>query len=412
MKKWIWVLLLALAWMLPQEAEAASSGQLIIINKSTNELAFFENGELVRTFPVATGRTLALTPEGRFPIVNKIKNRPYYTDGIPGGDPRNPLGDRWLGLDARGTYGTTYAIHGNNNEQSIGKYVSAGCVRMHNKDIHWLFEKVKLKTDVLIVQSSRSFEELARLNGYQLVPPISVYVDGKKLAVSQDPFMKDNRVLVPMRSIFNALGASVAWNAQTKTVTATKNGRKIELTIDSKRAKIDGRTHMLDVAPTISGQQTFVPTRFVSEALGASVKWDGKKRIVSLLSPAKPAPQPDPATPAKTPIKVTVNGHQVEGDAFILDGVSMVPMRQIFEWLGVPFSYDAASATVRASHQGKSLTVSAGNSAAVINGAKTTLPQSPLIEAGRLYVPARVVTETFSGSIRWDGSTLHITVRQ
>lgn len=405
MKKWLWVLLVALAWMLPQAVEAASSGQLIIINKSTNELAFFEKGELVRTFPVATGRTSELTPEGRFPIVNKIKNRSYYTDGIPGGDPRNPLGDRWLGLDARGTYGTTYAIHGNNNEQSVGKYVSAGCVRMHNRDIHWLFEQVNLKTDVIIVRSSRSFEELAKANGYQLLPPISVYVDGKKLSVNQDPFMKDNRVLVPMRSIFNALGATVAWNAQTKTVTATKDGRKIELTIDSKRAKIDGKMYMLDVAPTISGQQTFVPTRFVSEALGASVKWDGKKRIVSLQSPAKPA------EPAKTPIKVSVNGQVVNGDAFILKGVSMVPMRQIFEWLDVPFSYDAASSTVRATHQGKSLTVSAGNSTATINGVKTKLPQAPLIQAGRLYVPARVVTETFSGSIRMDGNTLHITVR-
>ncbi|MED4267070.1 L,D-transpeptidase [Priestia megaterium] len=57
--------------------------------------------------------------------MNKIKNRPYYTGHIPGGNPRNPLGKRWLGLNANGTYGgDTYGIHDNNNESSSGKYVS------------------------------------------------------------------------------------------------------------------------------------------------------------------------------------------------------------------------------------------------------------------------------------------------
>ncbi len=57
--------------------------------------------------------------------MNKIKSRPYYTGHIPGGDPRTPLGKRWLGLNANGTYGgDTYGIHDNNNESSIGKYVS------------------------------------------------------------------------------------------------------------------------------------------------------------------------------------------------------------------------------------------------------------------------------------------------
>ncbi|MDO6851927.1 L,D-transpeptidase [Priestia megaterium] len=69
-------------------------------------------------------------------MLNKIKNRPYYTGHIPGGDPRNPLGKRWLGLNANGTYGDTYGIHGNNNESSIGKYVSQGCMRMHNSSVN------------------------------------------------------------------------------------------------------------------------------------------------------------------------------------------------------------------------------------------------------------------------------------
>ena len=137
-------LVFALPWLMvvpaPTHAQA-SKNELIIVNKQTNQLAFFANGELVKTFSVATGRTSDLTPEGSFKIVNKIKNRPYYKDHIPGGDPKNPLGDRWLGLEVNGTEGTTYAIHGNNNSRSIGKYVSAGCIRMKNDEIHWLFRR-------------------------------------------------------------------------------------------------------------------------------------------------------------------------------------------------------------------------------------------------------------------------------
>ncbi|MCD4838056.1 L,D-transpeptidase family protein [Neobacillus sedimentimangrovi] len=161
----IFVLLLCMFLSYIPKADAASS-QLIIINKKTNTLAFYDSGKLVRTFSVATGRTRDLTPEGTFRIVNKIVNRPYYTGGIPGGDPRNPLGNRWLGLEARGTYGTTYAIHGNNNESSIGKYVSSGCVRMHNDEVRWLFDRVKLYTPVIITYSSNSFDVIAKEKGY------------------------------------------------------------------------------------------------------------------------------------------------------------------------------------------------------------------------------------------------------
>lgn len=171
---------------LPLQIKAEESiGDLLIINKENNKLAFFQNGEKVRVFDVATGRTMELTPEGKFKIVNKIKNRPYYTDNIPGGSPENPLGDRWLGLNARGTWGTTYAIHGNNNKNSIGKYVSAGCIRMYNDEIHWLFEKVRVGTPVLITTSKANFSHLAAKTGYEVTLPASTVIDKELMIVKE-----------------------------------------------------------------------------------------------------------------------------------------------------------------------------------------------------------------------------------
>ncbi len=172
MKKWFVIFtmfMLFASFVLPVKAEGTS--QLIIINKSTNKLAFFDSGKLVKVFNVATGRDNSFTPEGTFPIVNKIKNRPYYKDNIPEGDKRNPLGDRWLGLNALGTYGTTYAIHGNNNPNSIGTYASAGCVRMHNEEVRYLFEQVKTGTTVIILHSKDSFEAIAAANNYPHTVP-------------------------------------------------------------------------------------------------------------------------------------------------------------------------------------------------------------------------------------------------
>ncbi|MDR7240834.1 Ig-like domain-containing protein [Neobacillus drentensis] len=151
--------------VLPQvqkaEASTITIKQLIIINKKINKLAFYENGKLVKTYRVATGRTSRLTPEGTFYIREKIKNRPYYKHNIPGGDPRNPLGKRWMGLSKQENGGYPYAIHGNANESSIGKYISGGCIRMHNNEVIELFSKVNIGAKVVITTSKKSFNQLA-----------------------------------------------------------------------------------------------------------------------------------------------------------------------------------------------------------------------------------------------------------
>jgi lipoprotein-anchoring transpeptidase ErfK/SrfK len=127
--------------------------QFIMIDKSTNKLLYYEKGKLIKSFPVATGKKPSYTPEGLFTVHEKIKNRPYYKEKIKGGDPKNPLGVRWLGLKVTRNGKTSYAygIHGNNNEKSIGKYVSAGCIRMHNKDVLWLYDQIKTSTPVYII---------------------------------------------------------------------------------------------------------------------------------------------------------------------------------------------------------------------------------------------------------------------
>jgi len=87
----------------PLASAAEKNNDLIIINKQYNKLAYYHNRYLEMIEPVATGKSLDKAPVGFFKVVNKIKNLPYYTGHIPGGDPRNPLEKRWIGIDANRT---------------------------------------------------------------------------------------------------------------------------------------------------------------------------------------------------------------------------------------------------------------------------------------------------------------------
>jgi hypothetical protein len=166
MRKLALLIIFVLFFCSGSKAFAGEEGtqQLIIINKANNKLAFFDHGKLISLHDVATGLKPAFTPEGTFHIIRKVVDPSWKN--VPGGIPQNPLGHRWMGLDALGTKGNIYGIHGTNNESSIGKRISNGCVRMHNKEVEALFDKVKLNTPVYITTSNQSFEQLAASIGY------------------------------------------------------------------------------------------------------------------------------------------------------------------------------------------------------------------------------------------------------
>ncbi|MEC1684827.1 L,D-transpeptidase [Bacillus mojavensis] len=133
----------------------------VIVNKKTNELALIIDNKIEGVYRVATGKSDNLTPEGEFSITVKAVNPYYRKKNIEGGASENPLGARWIGFDARGTDGRIYGIHGTNREESIGQFVSNGCIRMHNDDVVHLFQEIPVGTRVLITKDSRSFEEIA-----------------------------------------------------------------------------------------------------------------------------------------------------------------------------------------------------------------------------------------------------------
>ena len=136
--------------------------RLIIVNTYYNKIYLYQNGKLIWSRPVASGKYSTPSPTGKFSVVNKIVN-PYYSKGnIKGGSPANPLGVRWLGI------GGAYGIHGNNNESSIGKKVSNGCIRLHNYDIVDLYNRVSVGDKVIISNKPTNNSTIANWYGYRV----------------------------------------------------------------------------------------------------------------------------------------------------------------------------------------------------------------------------------------------------
>ena len=111
---------------------------------------------------------------------------------------------------------------------------------------------------------------------------VAVRVNGDIVDFSPPPIVQAGRVFVPLRGVFERLGASVVYD--NGSIDAQGAGRDISLHIDSTSATINGQAEILDVAPFIVGASTFVPLRFVSEALGASVNYDGTDSEVSITT--------------------------------------------------------------------------------------------------------------------------------
>ncbi|MBI2874675.1 MAG: hypothetical protein HYY09_06275 [Firmicutes bacterium] len=111
---------------------------------------------------------------------------------------------------------------------------------------------------------------------------IEVLIGSAKLALEVPPLIEQGRTLVPMRAILEAVDAKVAWDAKTRTVTASKQGITLILTIGNGSALVNGKETPLDVPARILEGRTLVPLRFVSENLGERVTWNPETRTISI----------------------------------------------------------------------------------------------------------------------------------
>ena len=158
---------------------------------------------------------------------------------------------------------------------------------------------------------------------------INIVIDGETKNFDVMPIIDNGRTLVPLRGIFETLGAQVQWNAETSTVTATKGEITIILQIGNPVATVNGSEKTLDVPAKIVGGRTLVPVRFVSESLGCKVEWIGDSRSVVITS------QLQSPVAENNKVKELLDGKKVIiiGNSYVYYGNCVIPKaRTAYTW--------------------------------------------------------------------------------
>jgi hypothetical protein len=116
-------------------------------------------------------------------------------------------------------------------------------------------------------------------------PTVTVIINSLTLRASPAPYIVEGRTMVPMRAILEALGATVTWDERTQTATASNGTHRLQVTIGSRDAIIDGNKVKMDVPAQIIEDRTFLPLRFTAAALGAAVDWDRTTYTATIAQP-------------------------------------------------------------------------------------------------------------------------------
>jgi len=111
---------------------------------------------------------------------------------------------------------------------------------------------------------------------------IKLFINGEELVCDPPAIIENDRLLVPMRAIFEKLEAQVNWDAETRTITAAKNEFILLMQIGNPKMFINNDEIELDVPPSITDDRTMVPARAVSEAFDIPVEWNDETREVNI----------------------------------------------------------------------------------------------------------------------------------
>ena len=111
---------------------------------------------------------------------------------------------------------------------------------------------------------------------------ISLQINGSEISAEVPPTIIDGRTMVPVRAIFEAVGANIDFDAETKTITARKGYTTVNMTVGANAVTVNNKEVQLDAPAVIVNGRTLAPARFVAETFGYTVQWDAENKIVKI----------------------------------------------------------------------------------------------------------------------------------
>lgn len=217
-------------------------------------------------------------------------------------------------------------------------------------------------------------------DGIQIKNNVSITINGETISVYDPILNKSDFLLLPMRALYEAIGANVEWNKDTLTASATRNGKLVDLTIDSMNALVDGEEVAMDVAPFMYKDRTYMPLRFVSENFDGTVNWDPDTQSVDITLSDE-----TPEQPQENPYILHINNHRiVMKDPIVMkQSRSYIPANYIYEYLDDSTGMWLPDNSFELQIAGMSFVFKDNSNQVLVNNEVVTLEEVPLFKKGR-----------------------------
>lgn len=268
----------------------------------------------------------------------------------------------------------------------------------------------------------------AATNKNMVEQKITVIINGKYITF-KDPILNNaGTLLLPMRDFYEAIGAKVYWNQQTKVATSVRNNQIIDLTINSKTALVNGNKVPLLAAPIVYKDRTYIPMRFVSENSDGKVYWDQVNKIVEVVlneeisdgqSPGFgddettiEVPTPEPVIP----YTLYMNNKKITMDHQVItkDGRMYIPSSYFRDYLEDSYETWTSNDRLELTISGMTFAFTNNSTKIYVNGELYNGAEKPFIQSGAMYVPVKYIVDSFKngGSLRFvaDTKTVYISL--
>lgn len=236
-------------------------------------------------------------------------------------------------------------------------------------------------------------------NGLYIKENVTIEINGEKV-IFKDPILnKDGSTLLPMRDFYEAIGAKVFWNKSTQTASAERNGKKVDLTINSKTAKVDGTKVSLNAAPLMYKYRTYIPIRFASENLDGKVIWNQAKQKVEItLNDDAPVEE----EPVGEPYVLHMNNKRImmTDPVIIRQNRTYIPAKYLYQEFENTYGNWLNENDFELQIAGLNFVFTNGSNQALVNLEPVTMVEKPFIQSGEMYVPVHFIVNALGGNLR------------
>ncbi|MED4354020.1 stalk domain-containing protein [Schinkia azotoformans] len=232
---------------------------------------------------------------------------------------------------------------------------------------------------------------------------LTILVNEIPVVFDVPPVMKNDRTLVPLRAIFEAMDANVNWDEKNRAISAIKNEKNINLVIDSDVAQIEGEDHKLDVPATIYKDRTLVPLRFVGEAFGGEVVWDENTKKIKITLPD--------TTFQTIDAPVYVNDNKLDFGSFtriVRNGVTFIPLQSVLDNASGELTWKQQDDGIDVQWNETKIKFVKDKNYVIVDGEQIQIANPLFDYKGTLVMPINIIPKVFGGYSHYDADTKEI----